>query len=59
MIDDVRIIRDCVWGDPKYQEYRGGGFEPILKEKIKEINKDYQFDYLKGYQDNDVLVCYL
>jgi hypothetical protein len=59
MIDDVRIIRDCVWGDPKYQQYRGGGFEPILKEKIKEINKDYQFDYLKGYQDNDVLVCYL
>tara|TARA_R100000773_G_C4191995_1_gene97589 strand:- start:332 stop:895 length:564 start_codon:yes stop_codon:yes gene_type:complete len=59
MIDDVRIIRDCVWGDPKYEEYRGGGFEPILKEKIKEINQDYQFDYLKGYQDNDVLVCYL
>jgi len=58
LIDDVRIIRDCVWGDPKYEKYRGGGFETILKGKIKQINKNYKFEYLNGYQDNDVLICY-
>lgn len=59
MIDDVRIIRDCVWSDPAYENYRGGGFEEVLKNKILEINKDYKFSFLNGYQDNDVLVASL
>ena len=59
MIDDVRIIRDCVWSDPAYENYRGGGFEEVLKSKILEINKDYKFSFLNGYQDNDVLVASL
>ena len=56
MIDDVRIIRDCCWGVEKYQ---GGGFEDLLKQKILDINPNYKFSFLNGYQDNDVLVASL
>jgi hypothetical protein len=54
LIDDVRIIRSCVWGDNRYDSKT---FENILKQKLLDINPNYQFSYLKGYQDNDVLMA--
>ncbi len=54
LIDDVRIIRSCVWGDNRYDSKT---FENILKKKLLDINPNYQFSYLKGYQDNDVLMA--
>ena len=54
LIDDVRIIRSCVWGDNRYDRRT---FEDTLKKKLLDINPNYQFSYLKGYQDNDVLMA--
>tara|TARA_R100000654_G_scaffold68770_1_gene97936 strand:- start:4881 stop:5441 length:561 start_codon:yes stop_codon:yes gene_type:complete len=56
MIDDVRIIRGCIWGD---QRYNNANFESELKNKILEINPNYEFSYLNGYQENDVLIASL
>lgn len=54
LIDDVRIIRSCVWGDNRYDSKT---FENILKKKLLDINPNYQFSYLDGYQDNDVMMA--
>lgn len=54
ILDDVRIIRSCVWSDNRYD---GGSFEDILKQKIKEINPNYVFSYLDGYIKDDCLLC--
>lgn len=56
MIDDIRIIRSCVWGDSRYN---GSNFENLLKEKISSINPLYQFSYLKGVIENDVLIAFI
>jgi hypothetical protein len=56
MIDDIRIIRSCVWADPRYN---GSNFENLLKEKISSINPLYQFSYLKGVIENDVLIAFI
>ena len=52
LIDDVRIIRSCIWGDSRYDSRT---FEDVLKNKLLEINPNYEFTYLKGYIDDDVL----
>ena len=52
LIDDVRIIRGCIWGDSRYDSRT---FEDVLKNKLLEINPNYEFTYLKGYIDDDVL----
>ncbi len=52
LIDDVRIIRSCIWGDGRYDSRT---FEDVLKNKLLEINPNYEFTYLKGYIDDDVL----
>lgn len=52
ILDDVRIIRDCVWSDSRYS---GSNFEDILKQKIKDIDEGYQFSYLDGYIEDDCL----
>ena len=52
LIDDVRIIRGCIWRDSRYDK---NTFEDVLKNKILEINPNYEFTYLKGYIDDDVL----
>tara|TARA_R110000824_G_scaffold5965_1_gene27386 strand:- start:2608 stop:3180 length:573 start_codon:yes stop_codon:yes gene_type:complete len=54
MIDDVRIIRSCCWSDNRY---KGESFETLLLEKLKEINNDYEIEFLDGYVNNDVLVA--
>ena len=54
ILDDVRIIRDCVWSD---RRYNGNNFEDILKNKIKEINASYEFSYLDGYIKDDCLLA--
>lgn len=52
LIDDVRIIRSCIWGDGRYDSRT---FEDKLKSKILDINPKYEFSYLDGYQKEDVL----
>lgn len=54
LIDDIRIIRSCIWGDTRYDSRT---FEDKLKNKILDINPDYQFSYLNGYQKDDVLMA--
>lgn len=54
ILDDVRIIRTCVWSDSRYD---GKNFEDILKQKLKEINPDYEFSYLDGYIKDDCLLA--
>jgi len=54
LIDDIRIIRSCVWSDDRYT---GDNFEDVLKNKLLEINENYNFSYLDGHIENDVLCC--
>ena len=54
ILDDVRIIRDCVWSDNRYA---GSTFEDVLKKKLMEINKDYEFSYLDGHIKDDCLMA--
>ena len=54
ILDDVRIIRDCVWSDNRYD---GSNFETILKNKILEIDPNYKFSYLDGVIKDDCLLC--
>jgi hypothetical protein len=54
ILDDVRIIRTCVWSDSRYD---GRNFEDVLKEKLKDINPDYEFSYLDGYIKDDCLLA--
>ena len=56
MIDDIRIIRTCIWSDNRYIS---NVFEKQLKDKILEINSNYQFTYLKGVVDDDVLIAFI
>tara|TARA_R110000751_G_scaffold85738_3_gene170998 strand:- start:2336 stop:2884 length:549 start_codon:yes stop_codon:yes gene_type:complete len=56
LIDDIRIIRSCVWSDDRY---KGDDFEKQLKNKLLEINENYKFSYLDGHIENDVLCCSL
>ena len=55
LIDDLRIIRTCKWGEESLKDCVD--FEKILKEKILDINQNYKFSYLNGHIDNDVLLC--
>ena len=52
LIDDVRIIRDCCWSDNRYSNE---SFENLLKEKLLDINPNYEFSFLNGHIENDVL----
>jgi hypothetical protein len=54
LIDDIRIIRSCVWSD---ERYTGDNFEDLLKKKLLDINENYKFTYLDGHVPNDVLCC--
>lgn len=54
LIDDIRIIRDCIWGDSRYDKTT---FEDKIKNKLLDINPDYEFSYLKGYIEDDVLMA--
>jgi len=54
ILDDVRIIRDCVWSD---RRYNGDNFEDILRHKIAEINESYEFSYLDGHIKDDCLIA--
>ena len=58
MIDDIRIIRSCVWGDSRYND-KDFNFENVLKEKISSINPLYKFSYLNGVTENDVLISFI
>jgi hypothetical protein len=57
MIDDIRIIRTCIWSDHRYKS--SNDFEKQLKDKILEINSQYKFSYLKGVVDDDVLIAFI
>ena len=54
LIDDIRIIRTCVWSD---ERYTGDNFEDVLKNKLLQINENYKFSYLDGHIKDDVLCC--
>lgn len=56
MIDDIRIIRSCIWSDSRYNS---NNFEQQLKDKILQINSQYKFSYLKGVVDDDVLIAFI
>ena len=54
-IDDIRIIKESnPWGETKYNNY----YDIVLKQ-LKEININYNFDFLKGVVENDVLIAYV
>ena len=54
ILDDVRIIRDCVWSDNRYT---GSNFEDILKGKLTDIDPEYKFSYLDGHIEEDCLMA--
>tara|TARA_R110000764_G_scaffold103970_1_gene189614 strand:- start:1369 stop:1941 length:573 start_codon:yes stop_codon:yes gene_type:complete len=54
ILDDVRIIRDCVWSDNRYT---GSNFEDILKGKLTDIDPEYKFSYLDGHIVDDCLMA--
>lgn len=56
MIDDIRIIKGCIWSDNRYSNSE---FEGQLKDKILQINSNYKFSYLNGYTDDDVLIAFI
>tara|TARA_R110000796_G_scaffold60487_2_gene139926 strand:+ start:4915 stop:5484 length:570 start_codon:yes stop_codon:yes gene_type:complete len=58
ILDDVRIIRDCIWSDDRFStERQNHSFEDILKDMILEIDPNYKFSYLDGYVKDDCLLC--
>lgn len=57
LIDDLRIIRNAFpWGEASYGNI---DFLGQIKNTILSINKDYKFDTLNGYIQNDVLLAYI
>ena len=52
LIDDIRIVRGCIWGDKRYDN---SSFEDKIKNKLLDINENYEFSYLDGIIPNDVL----
>ena len=54
LIDDVRIIRSCIWGDSRYDN---NTFEDKIKNKLLDINPNYEFSYLNGIIPDDVLMA--
>jgi hypothetical protein len=57
LIDDLRIIKEKFpWGETSYGDI---DFLQQIKNTILTINKDYKFDELDGYIQNDVLLAYI
>jgi len=57
MVDDLRIItQPFPWGETIYGNI---DFFKVIKEKIIEINSEYNFTYLDGHIPNDVLLAYI
>ena len=52
LIDDIRIIKKNSWGENSVT------IKKII-DKIKTINKDYKFTYLKGHVPDDILMAYI
>lgn len=51
MIDDMRC-----WEDPNPVH---GFFKDDIYKKLKEINSEYEYEFLDGHQENDILVAYI
>ena len=57
LIDDLRIIKNSFpWGETSYGNI---DFLQQIKNTILTINKDYKFDTLNGYIQDDVLLAYI
>ncbi len=57
LIDDLRIIKNSFpWGEKSYGNI---DFLQQIKNTILEINKDYKFDTLNGFIQDDVLMAYI
>lgn len=57
LIDDLRIIKDSFpWGETSYGDI---DFLQQIKNTILTINKDYKFDTLNGWIQDDVLLAYI
>ena len=57
LIDDLRIIKNSFpWGETSYGNI---DFLQQIKNTILSINKDYKFDTLNGYINNDILLAYV
>ena len=54
LIDDLRIITSCCWGD-----YQGENLFELIKAKVLEINPSYKFKRLDGHVADDVLYCFV
>jgi len=57
LIDDLRIIKESFpWNELSYGNIN---FLERIKQTILTINKDYKFDTLNGYIQDDVLIAYV
>tara|TARA_B110000261_G_C13097089_1_gene362456 strand:- start:1533 stop:2105 length:573 start_codon:yes stop_codon:yes gene_type:complete len=54
-IDDMRYIRtSSPWGETQFDNY----YDEMIK-ILKEINKNYKIDFIKGVIERDILIAYV